>query len=148
MGLVRLKGLFKALDGFVDDFDVSPPQEVYAVCEAVVTGVNDAADACLDDELGTFDAGRVGDVERGTFRVVARTGNLGDGVGFGMKHVWLRHAVVVFADIFEAGRRAVVAVADNHLILHDECAHLPSGAIAVFAPNACHAQVAQVEFTV
>ena len=125
-------------NGQVLYFNTSSPQKVDAIGEAVVTGIDHTTYAGLYDELGALDAGRIGDVERGALGVVARTSNLGDGVGFGVEDVRLGDAVL-FADIFEAGRCAVVAVADDHFVPHDECPYLTAEAITVLAPDASHA---------
>lgn len=128
----------------IDHFDVGSAKEVETVMEAIVAAENDAADAGLDDEFGAFDAGFVGDVECGTVGVVAAAGNLGDGVGFGVKNVGLGD-VVFFADIFETGGGAVVAVGDDHLVFDDECSNLTALAVGIFSPNGRHTEVPVVE---
>ena len=104
-------------------------EEFQAVGEAILPSVNYALDAGLYDEFGAFDAGRVGDVERSAAGVVARAGNLRYGIGFGVQHIGFGKPVLVLANVLEAGGRAVVAVADNHLVLHDERTHLAARAI-------------------
>ena len=59
-------------------------------------------------------------------------------IGFGLTRF-------VLADILEAGRRAVVAVRDDHLVFDDQRPDLAAHAVGVFRPDACHAQVAHVE---
>mgnify|MGYP000737813927 CR=1 FL=1 len=66
------------------------PQQVDAVGEPVLLGIDHAPYACLDDEFGTLDAGRGGDVERGLVAVVAAARQFGDGVGLGVEHVGVR----------------------------------------------------------
>ena len=63
-----------------------------------------------------------------------------------MEDVRLRHAVLL-ADVLEARRRAVVAIADNHLVLDDKRSDLAALAIAVLAPYLSHAQVSAVKLT-
>jgi len=46
-------------EGEVDDFDAGAAEELDAVFEAVLLGVDHALDACLDDELGALEAGGV-----------------------------------------------------------------------------------------
>ena len=59
--------------------------------------------------------------------------------------VGLRHVVVVLADVLESRRRAVVAVADDHLVLHHQSPHLPADAVGVLGPYTGHAQIALVQ---
>ena len=49
--------LLEAFDGQVLHLDVGTSQEVDAVGQSVVAGIDHAAYACLDDEFGAFDAG-------------------------------------------------------------------------------------------
>ena len=134
------------LIAYVNDFDSGSFQEFDAVAEAVFLAIDHALDACLDNEFRALDAGRGRDVDGGSVAVVVRAGELRDGVGLGVEHVGFCQSVFVFADVLESAGRAVVAVADNHFVLHDECAHLPPLAVAVFGPDAGHAQVALVKF--
>ena len=69
------------------------------------------------------------------------------GVCLCVQHVGLCNVVVVFADILKAARRAVIAVADNHFVLNHQGSYLAALAVAVFCPDACHAQVSQVKQT-
>ena len=126
-------------------FNVGSFQQVYAFGEAIFVGINHALDASLNDELGTFYAWRVGDVERGAIAVVAASGQLGYGVGFGVKDIRLCDVVLVFTHVLKAARRAVLAIADNHLVLDHQCAHLTAFAVAVLCPYTGHTQVALVE---
>ena len=125
--------------------DAGTAQEVGTVRQAVLPAVDNALDACLYDEFGTLYAGRVGDVEGGTVRIVARACNLGDGIGFGMKHIGVGDVVVVLAHVGETAWRTVVAVGYYHLVLHYECAHLPALAVTVLTPDGGHAQIAAVK---
>ena len=63
-----------------------------------------------------------------------------------MQDVGFGHAILL-TDILEARRCAVVAVADNHLVLDDKCSHLAALAVTVLAPYPSHAEVAEVEGT-
>ena len=114
--------LFVRVD--VYKFDIGAAEQFETVFETVFLGIDYALDACLDDELGTFDAGGGGDVEGGAFAAVARPGYLGDGVGFGVEHVGDGQVVVVLAYVLEAGGGAVVAVGDDHLVFYDQCSYL------------------------
>ena len=58
-------------DGLEDDFNAGATKEVNAVGETVLTGVDDALDAALDNEFGTLDARTVGDVECGAIARMA-----------------------------------------------------------------------------
>ena len=62
-----------------------------------------------------------------------------------MQHVRLRHVVLILADILESAGRAVIAVADNHAVLHHQRANLTTLAVAVLCPDAGHLQIAQVK---
>ena len=61
------------------------------------------------------------------------------GLGFSVQNIRLRYVHLVLAYVFKSAWRAVVAVAYYHFLIHDECAHLASLAVAVFCPYACHA---------
>ena len=132
------------LDRHELNFDASSAKEVNAIGQAILTTIYNAFDASLYDELGTFYAWRVCNIECAAIAVVAASGNLGDGIGFGMKHVGFCYAIF-FADVLKAAWRAIVSVADNHLVLHDEGTYLTTLAVAVLAPYLCHSQVTKVE---
>ena len=119
-------------------------QEVNAVRQPVVPCVDHAGDAGLDNQLGAFNARRVGDVERGAVRVVAGAGNFRDGIGFGVQHVRQCQPILALANVGEAGGRSVVSVADNHVAFDYQGSHLAARAVRVFGPDACHAQIAAV----
>ena len=106
-------------DGLEDDFNAGAAKEVDAIGETVLTGIDDALDAALDNELGTLDAGTVGDVECGAIARIVALGDLSDGIGFGMEDVGLGTIVFGLAIILEACGRAVVTIADDHLFLYD-----------------------------
>ena len=61
-------------------------------------------------------------------------------VGFGL-------AGLVLADVLESGRRAVVTVRDDHLVLDQQGAYLPADAVGVFGPDPGHFDVTNVELT-
>ena len=125
--------------------DVGTAQQVDAVGEAVVLAVYDTADASLDDEFGTLDAGRGGYVDGGTVAVVVAAGELRDGIGLSVEDVGLGDVVVVLADILESARRTVIAVADNHAVFYYQRAYLTTLAIGVLGPNASHLQISLVK---
>lgn len=132
-------------DRLEDDFNAGAAKEVDAVGETVLTGVDDTLDATLDDEFGTLDAWAIGDVESGAIARIVALGNLGNGIGFGMEYVGLGAVVFGLAIVLEACRRAVIAVADDHLFLYDETTYLTALAIGVFGPNGGHTQIAVIE---
>ena len=107
--------------------------------------IDHSLDACLNDEFGTFDAGRGSDIEGGTVAGVVGTCQFGDGVGLGMKHVGLGHVAVVLADIFKTGRGAIVAIGDDGFVLDDKCSHLSAFTVGVLSPNSCHAYITAIE---
>ena len=59
-------------------------EQVDTVCQPVLSGIKNLLDAGLYDKLGAFDTRSVCDVQSGSFAVVSRPCDLGDGVGFGM----------------------------------------------------------------
>ena len=126
-------------------FDVCTSEEVDAVFEAVVFGIDHSLDTSLDDEFGTFDAGRGCDVEGGSVAGVVGARQFCDGIGFGMEYIGFCDVVIVFAYVFEAGGSTIVAIGDDGFVLHDECTDLATFAVGVFCPDACHADVAEVE---
>ena len=132
-------------DGLEDDFNAGAAKEVDAVGKTVLTSVDDALDAALDNDFGTLDARTVGDVECGAIARIVALGDLSDGVGFGMENVGLGAIVFGLAIVLEACRRAVIAVADDHLFLYDETTYLTALAIGVFGPNGGHTQIAVIE---
>ena len=132
-------------DGLEDDFNAGAAKEVDAVGETVLTCIDDALDATLDDEFGTLDAWAIGDVEGSAIARIVALGDLGDGIGFCMEDVGLGAIVFGLAIVLEACRRAVIAVADDHLFLYDETTYLTALAIGVFGPNGGHTQIAVIE---
>ena len=132
-------------DGLENDFDAGAAKEVDTVGETVLTCIDDSLDATLDDEFGTLDARTVGDVESGTITRIVALGDLGDGISFGMEYVGLGTIVFGLAIVLEACRRAVIAVADDHLFLYDETTYLTALAVGVFGPNGGHTQIAVIE---
>jgi hypothetical protein len=61
-----------------------------------------------------------------------------------MQNVWLGY-IVLLADVLESAGSSIVSIADDHLVLHHQRTYLAALAVAVFSPDASHAQVAQVE---
>ena len=104
-------------------------QELNPIGKAVATGIYHATYTCLDDEFGTLNAGSISNVEGGAIGVVARACYLSDGICLGVKHIGQGKPVGTLAHIGEAGGRSVEAIADNHVILDDESAHLAAGAV-------------------
>ena len=132
-------------DRLEDDFNAGAAKEVDAVGETVLTGVDDTLDATLDDEFGTLDAWAIGDVESGAIARIVTLGDFGDGIGFCMEYVGLGAVVFGLAIVLEACRRAVIAVADDHLFLYDETTYLTALAIGVFGPDSGHAEITVIE---
>ena len=132
-------------DGLEDDFNAGAAKEVNAVGKTVFTSVDDALDAALDNEFGTLDARTVGDVECGAIARIVALGDLGDGISFGMEDVGLGAIVFSLAIVLEACRRAVIAVADDHLFLYDETTYLTALAVGVFGPDSGHAEITVIE---
>lgn len=128
------------------DFNAGPFQQVGAVCQAVLPGIDDLLDTGLDDQFGAFDAGRIRDVHGRSFAVVVGAGNFGDRIGFGMENVGLGEIILIFAHVFESGRGAVVTVRNDHFVLDDQGAYLSSLAVTVFCPYIGHPQIAEVQF--
>ena len=126
-------------DGLEDDFNAGAAKEVDAVGETILTGIDDALDATLDNEFGTLYAWAIGDVEGSPIARIVALGDLGDGIGFGMEYVGLGAVVFGLAIVLEACRRAVIAVADDHLFLYDETTYLTALAVGVFGPDSGHA---------
>jgi len=126
-------------------FDTGTTKEINAIGETVLASVNDTTDASLDDQLGALDARTIGDVESGTVARVVTLGDLGDSVGFGVEHIGLGTIVLGLAVILEACGRTIVAIADDHLVLDEQTAHLATLAIRVFGPNGGHAEITAVE---
>lgn len=132
-------------DGLEDDFDAGTAKEVDAVGETVLTCIDDTLDATLDDEFGTLDAWAIGDVEGSAITRIVALGDLGDGICFGMEDVGLGAIVFGLAIVFEACRRAVIAIAYDHLFLYDEATYLTALAVGVFGPNGGHTQIAVIK---
>ena len=126
-------------DGLEDDFNAGAAKEIDAVGETVLTCIDDALDATLDDEFGTLDAWAIGDVEGCAIARIVALGDFGDGIGFGMEYVGFGTIVFGLAIVLEACRRAVIAVADDHLFLYDETTYLTALAVGVFGPDSGHA---------
>ena len=129
----------------VDDLDARAAQQVHAVMHPVVFTENDACDAGLDDEFAALHAGRCRDIERCTLAAVVAPGHFGDGVGLGMQHVGLGVVGILLTHVLKPRRRAVVTVADDHLVLDQQRAHLTAAALGILGPDLRHAQVSGVE---
>ena len=132
-------------DGLEDDFDAGAAEEIDTISETILTGVDDALDATLDDEFGTLYAWAIGDVEGSAIARIVALGNLGDGIGFGMEDVGLGAIVFGLAIVLKACGRAVVTIADDHLFLDDEATYLTTLAVGVFGPYGGHTQIAVIE---
>ena len=92
-------------------------QQINAVRQSVASGVDYAHDAGLNDELGAFYARRIGNVERGTVRVVSGAGNFCDGIGFGVQYVGQCQSVFPFAHIGKAGGGAFGARLSHVMVM-------------------------------
>ena len=103
--------------------------------------------ARLNNQLGTLDAGRCGDVECCSVAVVGTFCHLGDGVGLGVQNIGLGFAHIILADVLKTRGGSVVAVRDYHLVLDDERTHLTTYAVGVLGPDARHTQVAAVKLS-
>ena len=132
-------------DGLEDDFNAGAAKEIDAVGETVLTCIDDALDATLDDEFGTLDAWAIGDVEGSAITRIVALGDLGDGIGFGMEDVGLGAIVFSLAIVLETCGRAVIAVTDDHLFLYDETTNLTALAVGVFGPDSGHAEITVIE---
>ena len=125
-------------------FDASATQEVDAIGQTIFLAIDDATDASLDDEFGTLDAGRGGDIDSSAIAIVIATGQLRDGISLGMEHVGLGDVVVVLAHVLEAAGRTVITIADDHLVLDHQGTDLTALAVGVLGPDACHAEIAGI----
>ena len=121
-------------------------EEVNTVSQAVLIFVDNSLYSGLDDQLRTLDARRGRHIERGSEAAVARFGDFGDGVGFGMEDVRLGRTGLVLTLVFKSGRSAIVAVGDDHPVLDEDGAYLSALAIGVASPDFSHLQVSLVEF--
>ena len=131
---------------YLFNFDSGTFEQVDAVGEPVFVPIHHAFDAGLDDQFGAFQTGRGRNIQGAAFAAVARFGHLGDGVGLGMEDIGLGDAVLVFADVLEAGRRTIVSVRDNHPVFDDEGAYLAAFAVGILGPDSGHFQVSGIEF--
>ena len=62
-----------------------------------------------------------------------------------MKHIGIRHIVLILTYIGESGGRPVVAVGDDHLLLNYQSSHFPAPAIGILTPYTGHPQVAGIK---
>ena len=123
-----------------NDLDPRLVQKLQTTWVLVGARIHHPHDARLVDELGALAARRQRDVQRGALGTVAALGQLGDRVGLGMKHVPMGFSFVVFADVGEAARGAVVAVGDDHLVFDNQRADLlaRNGTVGpIRGPSAC-----------
>ena len=93
--------------------------QLNAVGEAINLIENHSLDACLNDELGTLDTWRGGDIKCRPVAAVIALRNFGYSIGFGVKYVRFGAVVVVFAYIFKPHWCAVITIGDYHLVLYD-----------------------------
>ncbi len=93
--------IFGVLNFDKNNFDVGTFQQFDTVHDAVVFAVNNSFYAALNNEFGTFDAWRLGNVERGTIAAVVAARHFGNGVRLSVQNVGFRYVVVVFANVFK-----------------------------------------------
>src|SRR5690554_21404 len=129
----------------LEHFNTGSAEQLNAVLYPVGLTKNHTNDAGLNDQLGTFDARRRGNVEGSPIAAVVAAGNLGYGIGFGVQDIGLGHIVCVFAHVFEAGGRSVVPVADDHLAFYQQGPNLAALTIGVLGPNGGHGQIALIQ---
>ena len=92
------------------DLDSRLAEEVEAVGYTIKFRKHNASDAGLNDELGALHARRGRDIQRSSVAGVIAACHFGDGVSFGVEHVWICHAIFILADIVKARWSAVVTV--------------------------------------
>jgi hypothetical protein len=61
-----------------------------------------------------------------------------------MEDIGLGNIVVILTHVLKATRRAIVTIADDHLILDDQGSNLTAYAIGVLCPYLRHAEIALV----
>ena len=87
-------------------------------------------DSGLHNEFGTFYAGRSCTVQSGALGAIVASGHFSYSISLGMEHIRLCLArSFIFAYVFKAGRSAVEAIGNDHLIFHKNGSHFPSLAI-------------------
>src|SRR3712207_4910941 len=94
-------------------FDFCPAQKVNTIFQPILFGIYNPLNTGLYDELGAFNARRCGHVECAAVTVVSTSGQLRDGIRFGMKHVWERGVVIVFTHVGEPTGSSIIAIADK-----------------------------------
>lgn len=97
----------------VATFDACPLQKFDAVDDAIEFVENYSLDACLNDELGTVETRRRGDVERRAFRRVVGACYFRDCIGFGMEHISFCETVFVLTNVFKSGGSPIETVGNN-----------------------------------
>ncbi len=112
----------------------------------VTLDVHQSFDAGLVDELAAIFAGRHREVERGVLAVGGAAGEFQNSIGLGVQDVPFGGAVFIFTHIFKPTGRTVVAIGNNHPLLDDKRAHLPTFAVGKLGPFARHPQVGDVVF--
>ena len=138
--------LFISINIHKYDLDTSTLQQVDTVGETILLTIHHTADPSLYNQLGTLDTRRGRDVNRRAVAVVVATCQLRDGIGLCMEYIGLGDIIVVLAHILKTTRRTVIAVADDHLVLHHQGTDLTALAVGILCPNARHTQVALIQF--
>ena len=64
-----------------------------------------------------------------------------------MQDVRLGDIVLILAYILKSTGRAIVSIADDHLVLDDQCPHLAALAITILSPDTCHSEVSVVKLS-
>lgn len=107
-------------------FHTGTPEQIYTVGKAVEVSEHNTSYTSLNNELGTLEAWRGGDIYSGAFAGIITASDLGYSVCLGMEHIGLCCTRQILTYILEAYGSTVEAVGYYHLVLYHNGTDLPT----------------------
>jgi hypothetical protein len=126
------------------DFDSRMGQKFQPSCVLIRLMVDNALDAALQNQFATLFARRQGDVQSAIFGIVGGAGNFQYRIGLSVQDIPMGLALLIFAGIWESTRGAIVAIADDHAVFDQQCAHLFSRTMRKRGPFDGHFHVCSI----
>lgn len=108
------------------DFNACISQKQYARWVFVLMQIHQPLDACLQNELTTFFAGRKRDIQGGACRTIRCAGYFHYGVGFCMQYIPMCITRVILAFIWKTAGRAVKTITYDYVVSHQQCSYFLS----------------------
>ena len=100
-------------------FDAGLAKKVNTFGKPIGLGIYNSLDACLDNQLSTFQTWCVGDIDSSPIAIVITGSYFGDSVGLGMQDIGECFIRIVFTAILKTRGSTIVSVGDDHLIFYE-----------------------------